>query len=181
MRKNEREVETIDSKENLIRLVTQYKNLVFSVCLKMTGDYFVAEDITQETFITAFRLGQEIKEDTEKAWLCRVATNKCIDWKREAARKSVSFPEEEMPEIADSSSNNPLNCFLCKETEQKLLDACKALKSPYDEIARLHFTQGLTAREISERTGTGLKTVQTQIYRAKEMLKQKIRKEDLLE
>lgn len=174
-------METIDSKENLIRLVNQYKNLVFSICLKMTGDYFVAEDITQETFISAFKNGQEIKEDTEKAWLARVATNKCIDWKREAARRSISFPEEEMPERADDDSNNPLNCYLCKDTEEKLLEACESLKPPYNEIAKLYFSKGLTAKEISEKTGTGLKTVQTQIYRAKDMLKQRIRKEDLLE
>ena len=174
-------METIDSKENLIRLVNQYKNLVFSICLKMTGDYFVAEDITQETFISAFNQGQEIKEDTEKAWLARVATNKCIDWKREAARRSISFPEEEMPERADDDSNNPLNCYLCKDTEEKLLEACESLKPPYNEIAKLYFSKGLTAKEISEKTGTGLKTVQTQIYRAKDMLKQRIRKEDLLE
>lgn len=174
-------METIDSKENLIRLVNQYKNLVFSICLKMTGDYFVAEDITQETFISAFNHGQEIKEDTEKAWLARVATNKCIDWKREAARRSISFPEEEMPERADDDSNNPLNCYLCKDTEEKLLEACESLKPPYNEIAKLYFSKGLTAKEISEKTGTGLKTVQTQIYRAKDMLKQRIRKEDLLE
>lgn len=147
----------------------------------MTGDYFVAEDITQETFISAFNHGQEIKEDTEKAWLARVATNKCIDWKREAARRSISFPEEEMPERADDDSNNPLNCYLCKDTEEKLLEACESLKSPYNEIAKLYFSKGLTAKEISEKTGTGLKTVQTQIYRAKDMLKQRIRKEDLLE
>lgn len=174
-------METIDSKENLIRLVNQYKNLVFSICLKMTGDYFVAEDITQETFISAFKHDQEIKEDTEKAWLARVATNKCIDWKREAARRSISFPEEEMPERADDDSNNPLNCYLCKDTEEKLLEACESLKPPYNEIAKLYFSKGLTAKEISEKTGTGLKTVQTQIYRAKDMLKQRIRKEDLLE
>ena len=44
------EVEKIDSKENLIRLVEQYQNLIFSICLKLTGDYFTAEDLTQETF-----------------------------------------------------------------------------------------------------------------------------------
>ena len=39
----------LDSKDKLILLMDQYKNLVFSVCLKLTGDYFTAEDITQET------------------------------------------------------------------------------------------------------------------------------------
>ena len=41
-------MEKINSKETLIRLIDQYQNLIFSVCLKMTGDYFTAEDLTQE-------------------------------------------------------------------------------------------------------------------------------------
>ena len=50
-----------DSKEKLIELMSTYKNLVFSVCLKLTGDYFAAEDITQETFISAY---EHINEPT---------------------------------------------------------------------------------------------------------------------
>ena len=34
--------------------MNQYQNLVFSICLKLTGDYFIAEDLTQETFISAY-------------------------------------------------------------------------------------------------------------------------------
>ena len=44
MNENRQEVEKIDSKENFIRLLRQYQNLVFSVCLKLTGDYFAAQD-----------------------------------------------------------------------------------------------------------------------------------------
>ena len=44
----------IDSRENFIRLINQYQNLVFSICLRLTGDYFAAEDLTQETFIAAY-------------------------------------------------------------------------------------------------------------------------------
>ena len=39
----------------LTQMMHDYQNLVFSVCVKMTGDYFAAEDISQETFISAYR------------------------------------------------------------------------------------------------------------------------------
>ena len=86
-----KEVENIDSKENLIRLISQYQNLVFSICLKLTGDYFAAEDLTQETFLAAYRHIEEFDGLAEKAWLCRIASNKCIDYRREAARRLVLF------------------------------------------------------------------------------------------
>lgn len=173
-------METIDSKENLIRLVEQYKNLVFSICLKMTGDYFAAEDITQETFLAAFKTEQVIEPAAEKVWLCRIATNKCIDWKREAARRSVPTPEDELPEVSTKTEDGPLHTVLCREIMEKLHEACKSLDSPYREVSELYFEQGLTAKEIAERRGVGLKTVQTQIYRARELLKKKIRKEVLM-
>ena len=39
------EVEKIDKSDRLQKLMTEYKNLIFSICLKMSGDYFTAEDL----------------------------------------------------------------------------------------------------------------------------------------
>ena len=66
-------MEKIDSNENFIRLIDQYQNLVFSLCLKLTGDYFAAEDLTQDTFVAAYQHLGEFDGATEKAWLCRIA------------------------------------------------------------------------------------------------------------
>lgn len=172
-------MEKINSKDNLIRLMTMYKDLVFSVCVKLTGDYFVAEDITQETFIAAYEHFEDFDGQSEKAWLCRIASNKCIDYKRSAAMRSIATTEEELPEVLDNS-NTPLQLYLNNEVMANLDSCCQALSPPYDLVARLHFIEGMTAREIADKTDTNLKTVQTQIYRAKEMLRKSIRKEDLL-
>ena len=173
-------MENIDSKENLIRLVNQYKNLVFSVCLKLTGDYFVAEDITQETFILAYTHYESFDGNAEKAWICRIASNKCIDYQRQAARRLTYMPEEELPEERMSTSEDPLQMYLNTETLKKLSDGCANLPKPYDLIAKAYFVDGLTAREIAEKEDKNVKTIQTQIYRAREMLKKTIRKEDLI-
>ena len=55
------------------------------------------------------------------------------------------------------------------------------MPEPYREAAVGYFVEGKTAKEISIQSGIELKTVQTRIYRAREMLKKIIRKEDLLE
>lgn len=173
-----KEVVKIDSKDNLIRLVTQYKNLVFSICLKLTGDYFIAEDISQETFILAYQHYKDFDGDNEKAWICRIASNKCIDYLKAAERRSVPTAEEEMPERI-TNAGNPMKMYENKEVIETLKNACKKLKSPYKEIAIKHFVEGMSAKEISDKTGVGLKTVQTQIRRAKEMIKKYIRREDI--
>lgn len=193
-----REVESIDSKENFIRLIRQYQNLVFSICLKMTGDYFAAEDLTQETFVVAYQHFGEFEqkremvcaygkvEVSEKAWLCRIATNKCIDYKREAARRVQPVSEEEMPQPEATVQtqviqNEPLQTVLNHEILEELERCCNSLSPPYKEAAIEYFIHGKTAKEISQQSGIGLKTIQTHIYRAREMLKKIYRKEMLEE
>lgn len=174
-----REVENIDAKENLIRLVNQYKNLIFSICLKMTGDYFVSEDITQDTFIAAYQKYNDFDGNNEKSWICRIASNKCIDYLRAAERRSIAADEGDLPDTPEVV-NDPSKIYENKAVMEGVKRYCQSLPQPYAEISIQYFLQGMTAKEIAEETGTNLKTVQTRIYRAREMLKKKIRKEDLL-
>ena len=170
----------LDSKDKLILLMNQYKNLVFSVCLKLTGDYFTAEDISQETFIAAYQHLTEFDGTNEKAWLCRIASNRCIDYLREAERRAVATAEDEMPQETATSRDGPLEQFISEDVMERFRDSCNSLPEPYKTPAVMHFDKGLTAKEISEQTDIPLKTVQSHIYRAREMLKKKIRKEELL-
>ena len=171
----------INSKENFIRLIEKYQNLVFSICLKMTGDYFAAEDLAQETFISAYKHLNEFDGQSEKAWLCRIAGNKCIDYHRAAARRMVPTTEEDMAEEKMKSSEGPLQTVLNRQVLEELQRCCEELQDPYKEVALMHFLEGQTAKEIAERTGIGINTIQTRIYRAREKLKISYRKEMLEE
>lgn len=175
------EVEKIDSKENFIRLINQYQNLIFSICLKLTKDYFVAEDLAQETFIAAYKNLDNFDGESKKAWLCRIASNKCMDYLKAAERRAVPTLFEEMPEKDIASENEPLREVLNREVMEELKKCCEALASPYRQVAISHFIEGKTAKEIAIKTNVGLHTIQTQIYRAREMLKKSFRKEMLKE
>lgn len=173
------EVENIDSKDKLIRLIQLYQNLVFSICLKLTGDYFAAEDLTQETFVAVYQHIDELPKEAEKTWICRIASNKAIDYCRAAARKMIPTLESEMVGEAVIDHNEPLHKLLNLEVLEELERCCNALPPPYDKVAKAHFLEGKTAREIAEESGVLKNTVQTQIYRAREMLKKSFRKEML--
>ncbi len=170
-------MEKIDSKENFIRLVKQYQNLVFSICLKLTGDYFAAEDLTQDTFLAAYQHLEKFDGQAEKAWICRIASNKCVDYLRSAARRVVPTEEEELKVTAGASREEPLGLVLNQELLAQLNTACEALKSPYREVALAHFAEGKTAIEIAKQSGIGVSTVKTRLYRARDMLKKSLGKE----
>ena len=168
-----------DSREKLIKLMNSYKNLVFSVCLKLTGDYFTAEDITQETFISAYEHLDEFDGGSEKAWLCRIASNKCIDYLKSAERRTAPAPDEEFTGHEDTGEG-PLSLFTTRDVLKQVENKCLELPEGYAEIARMYFIKGMTAKAISEKEKIPIKTVQTRIYRARDMLRKTVRKEDLL-
>lgn len=165
-------MDRIDSGEYLTQLIGKYQNLVFTVCVKMTNDYFAAEDLTQETFLSAFRNLKNFDGANEKAWLCRIATNKCIDYQKQAARRVIPYEDVELG-TGQSSDGIPENSCMENEVYLELKRQCGNLKPPYDMIARMYFVEERRAEEIAESTGKNLKTIQTQIYRARAMLRKK--------
>ena len=168
-------MEKIDKSEVLQQLMTTYTNLIFSVCLKMTGDYFTAEDLTQETFLSAYEHLDSFDGKNEKAWICRIASNLCIDYKRQAARRMIPTSEEEMPPVA--TEEEPLGLYLNREVMEDLGEKCRSLKPPYDAVAFAYYYEGRTADEIAEKENKKKKTIQTQIYRARTMLQKLYGKE----
>ena len=147
----------------------------------MTGDYFVAEDLTQETFLAAYKHLDQCSVDAEKAWLCRIASNKCIDYCRAAARRAVPTEDEEIHSLELPDKEEPLRQVLNSEILEELRSCCNALPPPYREVAIAHFMDGKTAKEIAEGSQAGINTVKTHIRRAREMLKKTYRKELLQE
>jgi len=174
-------VEKIDSKETLIRLISQYQNLIFSICLKLTKDYFVAEDLTQETFLSAYKHLDQHSLEAEKAWLCRIASNKCVDYLRAAARKDILTEEEAIHSLEQPAREEPMRQVLNSEILEELRFCCNALSPPYREVAIAHFMDGKTAKEIAQESQTNINTVKSHIHRAREMLKKSYRKELLQE
>lgn len=169
-------MDKIDSKQYLTQLIATYQNLIFSICVKMTNDYFISEDLTQETFLSAFKHIDNFDGENEKAWLCRIATNKCIDYTKQAARRTVPA-EDEVFEKERSKHGLPEEDYIEQEAYEKLLERCHQLKPPYDEIAILYFAEEKKADEIAVLKQKNLKTIQTQVYRARAMLRKLYGKE----
>lgn len=151
----------------------KYSQLVYTVCLRNCGNPFDAEDLTQETFMAVYNSLDSFDREKEQAWILRIALNKCVDFLKSAGRRQM--PSEEIWLETDAGESVlPEHIYLRKESEETVIRLCKSLKEPYGSVAVAHFCEGKTAREIAESTGTGLKTVQTHIFRAKEMLKNKL-------
>ena len=174
-----KEAENINREEQLSALIDSYQHLVFSICYKMTSDYFASEDLTQETFLSAYSHLQDFDGQHEKAWLCRIATNKCLDYLNSAGRRSIPTEDVGLDDKRTyaNNENTPEQACLEEEVRQTLLDRCLALKPPYDEIAKAYYYDEMDIGEIAMHRGMKRKTVQTQVYRARAMLRKVYGKE----
>jgi len=141
----------------------------------MINDYFDAEDLAQETFLSVYKHLPTFDREYEKAWLCRIATNKCLDYMRRNENKAIPL-EEDYFLIQRDKEPLPEENILAMEAKNQLLGCCSNLKPPYQEIAMDYFYRELSVGDIAEKSGKNLKTVQTQIYRARAMLQKKYKK-----
>lgn len=157
-------------------MIDTYGNLIYSICYKTCGNPFDAEDVTQEVYLSAYRHLDTFDRMYEKAWLCKIASRKCLDFLKHSSRRLLPTEDTCMETIPIEGSSLDEQ-IMDANTKEQLLQACNHLKPPYDRIARLHFYNEFTAREIAEQTGSNSKTIQTQIYRAKAMLRKLLQKD----
>lgn len=155
-------------------MLKKYERLVYTLCCRMTGNPFDAQDLTQETFLSAYQKLSDFDGLHEKAWICRIATNKCLDYLKNTARRAEPAENETFTGIPDQKAN-PEIAYLLDESKKEVLALCRQLPPPYDEIAEAHFYEEKSIKEIAEEKGRNYKTVQTQIYRAKALMKKQMK------
>ena len=159
-------------------MIDKYQNLIFSICYKLPGDYLEAQDLTQETFLSAYTHLSDFDGSNEKAWLSRIATNKSLDYLKKASRTSLSEDEVSFTDL-ESREPGPEAVSLERDTREQLRHCCKQLSPPYDEIAECYFYREMEVPEIAILLNRSQKTIWTQVYRAKSKLKELYRKEGL--
>ena len=83
------------SKERFSELVLRYERLVYTVCFQLVREPGAAEDLTQETFLSAYIHRESLPEGYERQWLCRVAANKAKDHLQSAWSRRTVLPGDE--------------------------------------------------------------------------------------
>lgn len=158
-------------------LIGQYQNLIYSICLKSVGNPFDAEDLTQEVFISAYKNLSRFDGTYEKAWLSKIAVRKCLDHLKAAGRRIIPTEDTYFSMLPDNHAS-PEAKYLLSDSDSQVRLLCQQLNSPYREVATAHFCEELSVGEIALRENKNPKTIQTQLYRAKAMLKKMLERSD---
>lgn len=170
------EVDNINDEVYFEYLLKTYQKLIYSICFKAVGNQFDAEDLTQDVYIAIYKNLSTFDRSYEKAWICKIASNKCLDFLKSAKRR-VHPTEEEVFLQMEDRSDTPEEAYLQKEAKEYVYEMCQRLKEPYKTIATEHFYHEKSVTEIATEKEKNVKTVQTQVYRAKAMLKKEMKEE----
>lgn len=146
-----------------------YKKLVFQVCYSFVHNYMDAEDLTQETFLAAYRRIDTFDGANFKAWLLTIAANKCKNFLADPRRRMQVVSDELLAETAETGPG-PEEQLLRWESMARLERLCSSLREPYKTVATLYFCKGAKLSAYAAESGIPLRTLETQLYRAKKQL-----------
>lgn len=156
------------------QLVEQYQWLVYTICFQLTRDRDAAEDLVQETFLSAYLHRDRCNPENIRPWLCRIATNKAKDLLKSAYHRKVALADDDSEPVFVGETSPPDDLVIDEAMRKEIEQVIRSLHEPYLQVSVLYFLEQKPIDEIAVRLGRPVKTVHTQLYRARRMLQQQL-------
>ena len=165
--------------ESFNQIVLLYQNLIFSLARRILGDADLAEDVTQNTFLAAYRNLPGFRNGSFKSWLYRIAVNACYDelrWHKRHPQQSLEF-EDDAEEIPLPQYDFPGSTMLLEneverhELEQVIQAALDQLDADQRTVVSLVDLQDFDYQEAAQILGVPLGTLKSRLARARQRLR----------
>jgi RNA polymerase sigma-70 factor (ECF subfamily) len=164
-------------------LVHRHHKQAYNVAYRMTGNHADASDLTQDTFLKAYRFFGNYKRDMPfENWLYRIMSNIFVDWLRRKPKvmiRSLDEPirQEEGEATLDlpDSAEGPEALTLSHELDSEMQTALNTLPKDFRLTVVLSDLEGLSYEEISETMGCSIGTVRSRLHRGRKLLREKLR------
>lgn len=141
------------------KVVMKYSDMLYRICVVMLGNEADAQDAVQDTFCRYLERTQTFADEEHvKAWLIKVAQNRCLDMRRFHLR----HPKIDIEEITASYEDPEYS-----EVLAELIQLPLSVKS----AVYLHYIEGYKTIEVSEILGISVNAVKKRLQRGREMLR----------
>lgn len=159
---------------NYEELYEKYANDVLRVSYFYLGDRQKAEDVCQDVFVRLITNAPELQEGREKAWLLKVALNRCRDLWRGAWVKRVVLgsPAFELVPAPDDTEK--------REDEEALMTAIHQLPASFRESILLYYYQGFGISEIAKMLDLPEGTISSRLSRARKKLEEILKESEVI-
>jgi RNA polymerase sigma factor (sigma-70 family) len=155
------------------KLMGLHKVRVYNLILRMVRNEEDAADLTQETFIKAFRaLGRYRSDFAFKSWILKIASNTCLDFLRRSRPQMVSTEEVTLVE----PSAGPAEELARRRIGARIEEAVQLLPENLRAAVVLRHQEGMSYEEISRILDVPIGTVKTWIKRGREILRERLKR-----
>jgi RNA polymerase sigma-70 factor (ECF subfamily) len=150
-----------------------YESKIITLCVAMTRDRAIAEDICADTFVRVVSSIDAFRENSSiKTWIYTIARNLCLTHLARAKR-TVSF-DDEMADAFPDCTPGAEQVVADREADTVLQEAIGQLDPSLREALLLRVTGDLSYAEIAQVTGVPAATVATRVHRAREQLRRRL-------
>ena len=151
-------------------LVDTYRDMVYTICIRMLTVEADAEEAAQDVFVKAYRSIQGFQEKSKfSTWLYRIAYNQCIS----VIRKKVRMIDlvDELPDVEiDEGDLNGLDNISAEERGRYLKMAIEALPETDGVVVTLFYYDELSLEEIADITGLTNSNIRIKLHRSRKKM-----------
>jgi RNA polymerase sigma-70 factor (ECF subfamily) len=152
-------------------LFQRHRQMIANLTYRMTGNRDDADDLEQETFYRAYRALPKFRGDAKfSTWVCRIATNLCLDYRRRR-RPSVAFDEQIASEESGLQHEEE---WERRALRAKVREAIAALPRHHRSLVVLKDLQHLSYQEIADVLNCSVASVKVRLHRARQALKKRL-------
>jgi RNA polymerase sigma-70 factor (ECF subfamily) len=154
-------------------LFENYKDRVYSIALRYSGNPAVAMDIAQDTFLKLLSCIRDYRSEASfDSWLYRMVVNSCIDDQRRGRRMAPFL--DGLIDAVCAPAESVLHTLMRTETEQRVQDVVARLAPEHRIVIVLRYTEGLSYDEIASIVGCSPGTVASRLNRAHKILERRL-------
>ena len=166
-------------------LVHRCHRQAYNIAYRLTGDHTEAEDLTQESFLRAYRFFDRYNREMPfENWLYRIMSRVFIDelrkrpkFKTQSLSQPLSFGDgsdaDVLLEIPDSEFD-PAQMMMSEALEENLQEALNMLPDEFRVAVILADIEGMSYEEIAETMNCSLGTVRSRLHRGRKQLRQRL-------
>ena len=157
-------------------LVQKYQKSVHALAWRKVGDFHVAEEITQDTFLQVYKKLVTLKNPNQFAgWLYVIANRRCLNWIQRHQPTMQSLEDTPMEEIEESSYAHHISAERETEATEHRSTIVKKLleKLPESErtVVTLYYLGEMDTKAIGRFLGVSVNTITSRLQRARKRLR----------
>lgn len=152
-------------------LVDRYKDMIFTLAIKMVKNREVAEEVSQDTFIKIFNSLSKFKGDSKfSTWIYKIAYNTCLDYLKKNKKEEHNVVIDELKGYVVKTTTNALSILEDQERKQDIQNCLNLLPSEESFLLTLFYFEDQNLNEIGKIMDVSANNVKIKLFRSRKKL-----------